>query len=392
MRSRGGGPRWGSAWRGLGPVDVVPVLVVLAVSQQEVWAPFPGFPHPESHRGLHALAYAATALALLWRRQQPVRVLAAIATIATVEYVLLGAPEGLGTYLPPLLALYAVGRYAEPREILVAGPLAVLAIAVHELRDPDFRLDGPAVIFWLLLAAAWLTGARLRRQVVITSTALARQDESVRDARTAERARIARDLHDVVGHAVGVVLLQSVAGTAQLDKGRHDELRDRFTAIETTAREALTEMRRLVDLGEQDDDALDDPARPDAGSVTALVERLRQTGLDVRLEVRGRPDDGLPAAIGRTAYRLVQEALTNTMQHTAGARVTVTVDYRTDAVEVTVADTGPPKEPADATRHGRGIVGMRERVALYGGQFQAGPQPSGGFTVRALLPLGGPDA
>ena len=382
------------AWWQLAPSELAPALLVLAIAEQEAWAPFPGFPHPQTQVAVHAAAYAVTALALAWRRRAPLHVLTSIVVVSALEYLALGAPEGLGTFLPPLIALFAVGRHAPMRDVLVAAPLAVLATAVHELRDPAFVVDGPAVTFWAVLACAWPVGASLRhheqRAHAAASGHVARTQEAVR----AERARIARDLHDVVGHAVGVVVVQAVAATAQLEKGRNDQVGQRLAAIETAAREALGEMRRLVDVLDEGnateagsaDAAMLVPSAPDA--LRVLVDRVRSSGVDVRLEVHGSALD-LPAGHALAAYRLVQEALTNSLRHATGASVSVTVEYRGDAVEVTVADTGAEAMVAGGPpgRAGRGLIGMRERVALYGGHLQAGPEPGGGFTVRALLPL-----
>lgn len=310
--------------------------------------------------------------------------LAVIALVSTVEYLALGAPEGLGTLLPPLVALFAVGRHAPPRDLVVAAPLAVLTIAVHELRDPGFRLDGSEIVLWAVLAAAWPIGAALRRGDERARQAHASRSALTEEAVNAERARIARDLHDVVGHAVGVVVLQAVAGTAQLQKERYTDVQQRLSAIEGTARDALAEMRRLVDVidGRASDEVI---ASATTQSLPLLVDRLRSSGLDARLELSG-PHRELPAGLELAAYRLVQEALTNAVRHAQGASVVVAVDYRPDALEIRVSDTGSGYHGGAAT-HGRGLLGMRERVALYGGQLQAGPDLDGGFTVRALLPV-----
>jgi signal transduction histidine kinase len=370
----------------LTPGEWVPALLLVLVGQQEVWAPLPGsgFPHPESWLPWHALGYLLTASAVCLRRRHPVGVLALIASVSAVEYLVAGAPEGLGTFLPILVSVYAVGRYAPVRELATAGPLALLAIAVHELRDPQFELDGPAVILWAALVMAYVAGHQLRRHSLRTRHATEAAVEQARAAVSDERSRIARDLHDVVGHAVGVIVVQAVAGTGQLDKGRYDGVRERLAAIEDTARQALTEMRRLVDV--LDTSETSHAPAPTGESIDDLIDRVRGSGLETTLVTMG-DRRALPPGIGLTVYRVVQEALTNTLKHSDNGPATVTLTYHRDAVEVDIVDSGRARaRKADASHAGRGIAGMRERVALYSGRFEAGYAPGGGFRVRAHLP------
>jgi signal transduction histidine kinase len=318
------------------------------------------------------------------RRRYPVVVLAFIAAVSAVEYVVAGAPEGLGTFLPEVVSIYAVGRYAPVRELATAGPLALLAVAVHELRDPQFELNGPAVLLWAALVVAYLAGQQVRRYNLRTIQAAQASTEQAQLAVTEERSRIARDLHDLVGHAVGVIVVQAVAGTGQLDKGRYDGVRERLAVIEDTARQALSEMRHLVDV--IDVTGTTHSPAPTGENVAELIGRARGSGLDATLITKGEPRR-VPPGIGLTLYRVVQEALTNALKHSDNAPATVTLTYDRDAVEVDIVNSGPahPTKPG-ASGIGRGIAGMRERVTIYSGRFEAGYEPGGGFRVRARLP------
>lgn len=355
------------------------------MGQQEVWAPLPGFPHPDGWPAWHAVGYLLAATALCWRRRRPLTVLAAITIVEAVQYLVAAAPEGLGTFLPPLVALFAVGRYAPPRACLSAAPVALLGLVVHEMRDPQFIVGGAAATYWAVLAAAWPVGAGLRRHAQRAVHATSRAADTARVAVSDERGRIARDLHDLVGHAVGVIVLQAVAGTAQLDRGRYDDARQRLAAIELTAREALAEMRRLVDVLDSREEGVGVPGDAADADLPSLLERMAHSGLPVHYEVVG-PERPLPPAVALTAYRVVQEALTNTLKHAGPVPVSVTVTHLEDAVEVRVVDVGAVPPPVPRQPGGRGLLGMQERVAIYGGSLSAGPREDGGFRVLARIP------
>jgi len=198
-----------------------------------------------------------------------------------------------------------------------------------------------------------------------------------------ERARIALELHDAIAHNVSMMVLQAGAERRVLD-GSEGTTRETLEAIERTGRSALTEMRRLVGMLRTD---RSEPLAPQPGlrDLPILVGQLREAGLPIDLAVDGSPS-GLPVGIELSAYRIVQEALTNVLKHAGDAHATVRVRYGADSLELEVIDDGRG-ETADAVRGGHGLVGMRERVALYGGQFTAGRRPGGGFAVRVLLPV-----
>jgi signal transduction histidine kinase len=360
--------------------DVLLSAAVAALSLLDVWAPLSFVTHA-SHRPLFSLLYVAFAVALVWRRRAPLAVLAFIFTAGSLTYLVLGAPEALGTFLPPLVAIYSVGRWSDPRSLVLAAPVALLGTAVHEVKDPQFTLSGPAIFFWALLAAAWPLGHAFHRRALAVET-LSQKAEETRAAVAAERARIARELHDVVGHGISVVVLQLVAAQAMLERGSQDAARERLVATERSGRETLAEMRRLLGLLDEDDASL--APQPGLRELDQLVTETRAAGVDVDLHVDGEPV-ALPPGLELAAYRVVQEALTNVIKHAHPRRAHVVVDYEPDTLVVEVLDEGQ-KRPAPLDR-GRGIAGMRERVALYGGELTVGPRPSAGFAVHARFPV-----
>ena len=198
-----------------------------------------------------------------------------------------------------------------------------------------------------------------------------------------ERARIARELHDAIAHNVSMMVVQAGAERRVLEPSS-DSTRDVLETIEKIGRGALTEMRRMV--GMLRSDASDPLApQPGLGDLPTLVAQVREAGLPVELELEGEPRE-LPVGIGLSAYRIVQEALTNALKHAGEAHATVRVRYGADALELEIVDDGPGGH-APVASGGHGLAGMRERVALYGGRLDAGRRPSGGFAVRVLLPI-----
>ncbi len=382
--------------------DVLITGVVIVLGQIDVWVHKLAIANMVGSRPVDALGYLACAAALLWRRPFPLAVLAWIVTVSSLQYLAVGASEGLGAFLPLLIAFYSVGRYADIRALVAAGPLAALGLAVHELRDPAYHFGGSTVTFWVILAAAWPLGRAFRRrqhaQEALSDRAEALErdrEQRARAAVAAERARIARELHDVVGHAVSLVVLQAVAGLGLLDKNDATQARIRLTTIEATARQALAEMRRLLELLDSDDaEGTDGPEEmlrptPGLGRLEALSGQVKDSGLPVELTVSGDLA-GLPPGLDLAAYRIVQEALTNTIKHAGPAQARVTVCRTEETLEIQVIDDGKGGTALD--RGGRGVPGMRQRARLYGGELQVGPQPGGGFLVHALLPIAGPTA
>jgi signal transduction histidine kinase len=321
---------------------------------------------------------------LLVRRRHPVGVLAAM--IATS---LLSVPLGVPVVvLGPgvLVGLYTVGALVEPPASRWALGGALLAMAVVV---PANGMDaGTLVTNAIGLSIAWWLGDRARRAVHTAERERADAAEAARRAAGVERLRIARELHDVVAHAMSVIAVQAGTGRFVIDQSP-EVARDALAAIETTSRSALEEMRRLLSVL-RDDDAVDDhllPA-PGLGDLDELVTATTQAGVAVDLTVQGEVV-ALPSGLDLCAYRVVQEALTNVRRHARATRAAVSVTYAPDCLHLVVDDDGVGLAPGPSSG-GHGLVGMSERVGLYGGSLDAGPRPDGGYRVAAHLPLAGP--
>ena len=358
-------------------------VVLAGLVQVDIWGGPLALGHMVGPRPVISLLYAVTSLSLIWCRRAPLAVLAFIVTADSAVYLVFGAPEGLGSFLPVLFAFSAVGRYSEPGNVVFAAPLTFVSIAIHELTDPVFSFGGSDAVFYAVLATGWPLGYAFRRRATERQELVEAQVQMARAAVTAERARIARELHDVVGHGLSVIVLQLVAALSLLGDAEQNPLGARLLSVERSARDALAEMRRLLDLVEGGASASLTP-QPGLAQLDDLVEDTRAAGAEIELAVHGVPTD-LPAGVDLAAFRILQESLTNVPKHASPPKASVSVDYRAEAVIVKVIDQGA--SPAKVNAGGRGLAGMRERVALYGGDLDVGTRPEGGFLVSARIPL-----
>ena len=347
---------------------------------------------------------------LAWRRAAPVPSAFAVAAAGFLQLYLTGGRGSacLSCATAPLIpadaaapiAMYALAAYGPAwagRVGLGLGVIGGLGVAAAE---PWSYTRPVLAIFFLMVCAvifsAWALGRirRLGRREQERLMERARlleleRDQEARLAANAERARIAREMHDVVAHSLSVTI-------AQADGGRYAGATDpgaAISALETisaTGRQALADMRVLLGVLRQDD-GQDRAPQPDAAAIPDLVRQLAAGGLDVTLDVTGRPAP-MSAGAGLAAYRIVQESLTNVLKHAGpGCHAWVVLTWHADALEVYVADDGRgagAAPAADGGPAGQGLLGMRERASLYGGRLQSGPLPGGGFGVRALLPYG----
>ena len=332
-------------------------------------------------------------LPLIVRRRFPLAVLAVIVGATVVQITLLPEGEALQAGLGILVAVYTVGERVERRRSVAATALAgaILAIA-FVARAGIAAVLVSLVQTELIFVVAWLLGdaARIRRLYagVLEERALRlerERDERAERAVRSERERIARELHDVVTHHVTVMVIQA-GGAARVIETRPDEARMALDAIGATGRLALTDMRRMIGiLGELNASG----PTPGLDRLDELLEQLRSAGLAVELGVDGEPrrlDPGLEVS----AYRIVQEALTNSLKHARGGRARVHVRYLADALEITVEDERGPGTPTavEPAHEGRGLIGMRERASMLRGTFLARPTAAG-FLVKARLPIDG---
>ena len=349
---------------------------------------------PTSPLGFAVAFEMAMTLVLLFRRRfpfgAPMAMMVAGASISFVDGNLI--PFSFAGFLSAMGATFLLGALDNRRQALIGLATVIGALLIIVSNEPD-AIWGDFVFLPILFCIIWLFGFGLTRRLEQARAAeeraallQAEQEAEARAAVAEERARIARELHDVVGHAVSVMTVQA-SGVRRLLKPDQEREREALEVVEQTGREALAEMRRLVGVLRRPEEAPALAPQPSLQHVERLVEQAREAGLPVDVQVEGDPTE-LPAGVDLTAYRLVQEALTNTVKHAGATRADVVIRYGNGAVELLVSDDGRGYSDGKAESGGHGLVGMRERVAVYGGELEAGPAPGGGYRLRARLPLG----
>lgn len=335
----------------------------------------PGLPGVGGAPGLAPVSAAAAAVvggATAWRRRAPLVALGVALAAVAGEALATVPAEGLAPLVSVLLLLFSA---ASRLPLRTAAAALAAAVAVTGLAAGDVVFVG------ILHGGAWLAGRVLgerQRALAAAEERGRRLAQEAADAVAEERARIARELHDVVSHALTVVVLQAQAAQAQL--GDPESAARSLDAVKQAGQEALQDMRRM--LGVLRVPATTAP-EPDLDRIPVLLEELRRVGLPVELEQVGERRH-LPPSLALTAYRVVQEGLTNVMKHAGSAPATVRLSWEEGALSVEVRDCGPGATAPD--RGGHGLAGMRERVAVVGGTLHAGPGDDGGFRLRALLP------
>ncbi|HET9498824.1 MAG TPA: sensor histidine kinase [Marmoricola sp.] len=369
--------------------DVTVVAVVLVLGQLEAWYGI-NATHRQGPHWAEAVAFGIGALALLGRRVRPLGCLVVLVTAYLVEFAVFGSPQGNAVAMAPMVAFYSVGRYHEQHAARWALVAFVVLGAGWIGLDPlnDGPADWLAGTAWLSLwLVAWLAGALVRSRLQNAEQRRAEQTERAARAVAEERNRIARELHDVIGHSVSVMTVQASAVRRRLGPEQLVE-RQALETVEAVGREALGEMRRMVGVLRQGDDPADREPPPGLSELGRLVQKFRTAGLPVELTVSG-PAKPLAPGLDLTAYRLVQEGLTNTLRHAGSPSCAeVSIAYAEECLRLAVRDDGQPAAvPAEG---GHGLLGMRERVSVYGGELVAGPRAGGGFELLVTLPLGTP--
>jgi len=369
-------------------IDVLVVaMVVIGIVEAWVLDEVHGSP-----LGLSVFAVLAGG-ALLARRRFPVAGPAAAVLVIGLQAVIWNHSVGysFATFLVALIAAALFGMIGANWRGFGGFVLVALVIELVVWLDPE---GDPGDLFFVVPLAgfAWLVGfafhERTRRTTELEERAERLERERETEARAAvaeERARIAREMHDVVAHSLSVMVVQAEAAEAMIDTDPQRARRP-LSAVQQTGRSALGELRRM--LGVLREMAEEGPAlapQPGLAGLDALVEQVREAGLPVTLRVEGEPRP-LPPGIDLSAYRIVQEGLTNALKHAGPARAEVVLSYGDDELALRVSDDGRGHDP-DTDGAGHGLVGMRERVALYGGTLDAGPAPGGGYALAARLPL-----
>lgn len=326
-------------------------------------------------------------LALAWRTRAPLQVLVVVATGWVLVNALTGAYDILPTVFALLVAVYSAGAYARGRARAAAATFVLLLIAASAVRDSDgtlYSLGGTLIFYSALHAGLWCFGRAMDRRRHRERELLVQREERARTAVLEERRGIARELHDVVAHAISVIVLQARGARHELDVDP-PAARRALDAIDGTASQALAEMRRLLAILRAEDESVPLAPQPSISHVDVLAAQIRDAGLPVEVRVEGELRE-LPPGLDVTAYRIVQEALTNALKHAGAARARVLIRYDASELDVEVVDTGAGSNPND-DGGGQGLGGMRERVAVFGGELEYGARPEGGFAVRARLPL-----
>jgi signal transduction histidine kinase len=358
------------------------------------------FPSPQDRSPLNITLVLLQTLPLAFRRWAPFTVFA-IAAVALAVQGMLELRGPLFAFLAFNLAVYSLAAYGERRLAVrgVAVWACLLTVRLGYLlvtRWPQVTITGlrDVVDDYVLLAAAWTLGEGVRQrrlhaaELEDRAARLERErEEKARQAATQERLRIARELHDVVAHSLSVIGVQAGAARLVLDSEPNPtRAREAVAAIEATANQAMTEMRRALGiLRDTERSGVALAPLPGLGQLSALLDQLRSAGLPVDLTVTGEPRP-VATSIDLSLYRIVQEALTNTLKHAAAAHAEVVVCYGTYDITVEVTDDGRGASPSAARSQGAGTIGMRERVALFDGELQVGARPQGGYAVRVRLP------
>lgn len=343
-----------------------------------------GLSGQHSATNLDLLGYAlltSGGLALAARRRAPVPVLA-VTGLCTVGYQAAGFDVPAVAYLFAVYAAVRAGHRivtaAASVTLLAALPLAALASGLHDTGEAFARARGALEVAWLIAAGA--AGEALRQAERRADEAERTREETARRRADEERLHIARELHDSLTHQISVIKVQAEVAV-HVARKRGEQVPEALLAIQEAGREAMRELRATLEA------LRDDDTTPPHGldHLPELVERARTSGLDTTLTLEGQRCD-VPAAVDRTAYRIVQESLTNVARHAAATTASVRIDYRPDALAIRVDDDGKAA-PGTAPMPGIGLLGMHERVTALGGRLRAEPRDEGGFTVQAELPV-----
>jgi signal transduction histidine kinase len=381
---RGSPPKWLGQRR----QDVLDVLLAAAITVMVLL----DLSSPADASGVRPTDVWAVLLSLLqtvplaFRRRAPLPVFLLI-VIGVCVYYAMGYEVTDGT-LATFVGVYTVAAHEDRRRSFIAlGVLAVAMTWYWVFRAEPFD---PTTPIWIgiLAVLSWSLGEYVKARRVYTTeveTLAQRLDQAreleARQAVWQERARLARELHDLIGHTVNLMVIQAGAGrrTLRSDPGAAERA---FHTIESTGREALDELDRLLGVLQTEEDEPDVPPLPGLDQVSALAGRFADSGLAVEIAIEGQQVP-LPRSLDQSAYRIIQEALTNALRHAGGAIAHVVVRYRDDQLELEVADDGRQNPgPRDHAGGGRGLIGIRERVAMFDGDLDAGPRPGGGYLVR----------
>lgn len=371
-------------------MDVAVAVLVAVPGLLEIWLPM------ESVMGdgspvVSTIGVLSFAALLTQRRTRPWLAMAALAVWPVLGVLSAGRLQILffGQLVPLLVLAFSMARHGKERQRWLGAVAVAAMVVVGDLFLPLLQSPNEVLFHWAAITVSFLCGHGLRvsadraaAEAVRAHQAEAESRERAAHAIAEERARIARELHDIVAHSVGVIVVQAGAAEQRVDDDP-EMVRAALSAIRTTGAAALAEMRRVVAVLRTPQLEGDLAPQPGVATLPQLVEAVRRTGLDVDLEVDGERTS-LPAGLDLTAYRIIQEALTNVSRHSQANRAAVVMVFGPDALDIRVSDDGPSR--ARRGEPGHGILGMRERAALFGGRVRTFAEGHG-FTVHAVLPL-----
>jgi signal transduction histidine kinase len=375
--------RLNSTWADALLAAAITVVYVLEVVGES------GFAGDRPESFVAAVIFGAS---LAWRRRVPMVPLAlAIGIVELSNYDAPQLAETAAFLFGFVIAIYSAGAYTEGRTALAAALFVVIAIPLAAIEPGVPTSASDWGFFVMFLGGPYVAGRVMRRRRLRERTLEGRAEvleregeERSRVAIAEERARIARELHDAVSHSLSVMLLQA-RGARKILPEDGGPAREALEVIERSGSEALQEMRRLLGVLREIDTESELAPQPSLKRIDSLVEPVRAAGMPVEVTIEGEVDD-LPPGVDVSAYRIVQEALTNALKHAGPARARVFIRRTDEELELEVIDDGEGSSNGDGT--GQGLVGMRERVAVYGGKLDAGPHPGGGYALRARLPIG----
>ncbi len=377
---------------GLSPLaqDALLAAALSAFTQYELWI---GRDEVEGSLLLQRAAFAAMTVPVAARRVAPLPAICIVAAALAVQTIFGGDAPVVGGFLAMIIVTHSVATHEDRRRAVAGLVIMLAAVETYPIvNQEDIQLAdeiGNAALFVVVWGLARAVRNRQHRadELEDRATRLEREQEAQRQQAIAEeRARIARELHDIVAHGVSLMVLQA-GGARQLLADGNQRVRDSLLAVEHAGRQALAEMHRLLGVLRSDSSGLPAPAPAGLAQVDGLIEQMHAAGLPVQVTVEGAPRQ-LPQSVDLSAYRIVQEALTNSLKHAGPAQAQVTIRYADDAIQIEVRDDGRARAKPEGGVSGNGLVGMRERAALFGGSLQAGPRPEGGWLVTAELPAG----
>jgi signal transduction histidine kinase len=369
-------------------VDIALSAVLAIVLQLELWLgeTYQGVPVFAGADWANAVLILVMSVAFAWRRAAPMTSFLIVMGTLCAQSILLGGSEAGGLFILILGSVYSVAVHDERWPLTLS--LTVLTLLIHDITDPQLETFGDHVYAPIFAVIGFALGRTVRYRQAQAESKERRAEAVEAEAREAvanERARIAREIHDIVSHSVSVMVIQAGAAE-QVVESDPDSAKQALATIQSTGRGAVDDLSRLLGLLRETDEQEDLEPQPGLRDLDALLERLRDTGLDISLRESGRRPSEIAPGAQLAIYRFVQEGATNVIKHAGATTAELLIEYRSDEVMLTLEDHGPGSGTGGGT--GNGVRGLRERFAVYGGSASGAPGADDGFILTASLPLG----